>query len=202
VVVGGAPRSEDELHRVAAGLFELGAGELVMFDPAAGRAGSPAWMIRSAGDLAHVRAAAARTLGDDVAYYVVDSHDAHGAPSPDHDRRGVLQLEPGVRKVTLHRRLPGTTAAHYADRFAAHGPIAAIHHANASRYRQSLVVEYDGPPGGAADGMSEHWYASFDDAIDRHFAREDSRAVVAADVAAWLDVATARVGYGRAWRWS
>jgi hypothetical protein len=205
VVAGEGQLTEDQLRRAADGLATFGAGEFVLFDAAAGRGGDLAWLVRSEAEPAtvgRIMGKVARTAGAPLASYRVDGRDAHGAPEPSAGPPGIAEPVPGVRKVTFHRRLPGTTPSQYAVRFAAHGPIAAIHHAHARRYRQSLVLEYEGPSRLAADGISEHWYGSIADAVDRHFARDDSRQVVAADVAGWLDVASALVGYGHAWRWN
>jgi hypothetical protein len=196
VAAGEGRLTEDEMRRMAAAMAAFGAGEFVLFDEA--------WLVRTEAEPATLRrilGKVARAAGPPLAFYRVDGQDAHGSPDPHDGPPGIAEPVPGIRKVTFHRRLPGTTPSQYADRFAAHGPIAAIHHAHARRYRQSLVLDYEGPPHLAAEGISEHWYGSLAEAVDRHFARDDSRQVVAADVAGWLDVASARVGYGQAWRW-
>lgn len=205
IVAGESDLPDDAHARIADALIDEGAGERAVFDRDASSARAFAWFYRSAAPPERVEQLLAQVTGSTgLAIYAVETTDVHGgdhAPPPADDR-GRLHAVPGVRKVTFHRRLPELTPEQYHQRFHEHGAIAKVHHANASRYRQSVVTRYSGPPDRSADGVSEHWYASVDDALEHHFARPDSQRVVSADVAGWLDRSTAVGGYARVWHWS
>jgi hypothetical protein len=111
-----------------------------------------------------------------------------------------LSREPGIRKVTFHRRRLGITQAAYVDGFRSHQVVADVHHSNAARYRQSVVVAVEGGPVSSFDGVSEHWYHRLLEAREEHFSREDSPSIVQADVVKWLDVPSAMPGYAICWR--
>ncbi|MEO8697562.1 MAG: hypothetical protein ABI658_28940 [Acidimicrobiales bacterium] len=205
-IVAGEHELPDDAHaRIAAALVAEGEGERALFDREASAARAVAWLYRSAAPAARVQQLLGRIPGvRGLAIYEVEATDVHGAhhAPPPADERGRLHAVPGIRKVTFHRRLPDVTRDEYLRRFRWHGAIAEVHHSNAGRYRQNEVTNYIGPPERSADGVSEHWYASVDYALEHHFARADSPQVVSDDVAEWLDRSTAVGGYARVWHWS
>jgi hypothetical protein len=186
-------------------LAALGPGERAIFDRRASSASAFAWLYRSTGPAGVIEAIFTEVSDRaNLAFYEVSATDVHGA---DHGvarvgPRGGLQDIPGVRKITFHRRLANVDHETYVRRFREHGAIAKVHHSNAGRYRQNEVTRYSGPPSRSADGVSEHWYRSVDEAVARHFAQPDSEQVVSADVAEWLDRSTAVGGYAVVWQWS
>jgi hypothetical protein len=205
-IAAGVAELPDDAHaRIAGALLIEGTGERAIFDRDASSARAFAWFYRSAAPAERVEQLLTQVPGvTGLAIYAIESTDVHGgdhAPPPGDDR-GRLCAVPGIRKVTFPRRLPDVTPDEYLRRFHEHGAIAKVHHSNASRYRQNVVTRYVGPPDRSADGVSEHWYSSVEDALEHHFARPDSQRVVSADVAGWLDRSTAVGGYARVWHWS
>ena len=147
---------------------------------------------------------ASRLLGDLLAdrwaWYDLDTYEAFDRRPPPPDDSSP-HVEPDVRKVTFHRRLPKLPIADYRRFYRSHQTVAAEHHPNATRYRQNDVVASYGPAAHPFDGISELWYPTIDDVLYRHFGGPASVEVVNADVSRWIDVPEARMHIGRAAVW-
>jgi EthD domain len=205
-IAAGERELPDELHaRITHTLLAEGVGERAVFDREASSARAFAWLYRSAASVERVEELLAQIPGvADLAIYAVDATDVHGLgyAEPPANAPGQEQVAPGVRKIAFTRRRADVTSEYYIRRYHEHGAVAEVHHSNASRYRQNVVTRYIGPPERAADGVSEHWYASVDDALEHHFARPDSQEFVTADIEGWIDPSTAIGGYAHVWHWS
>lgn len=99
-----------------------------------------------------------------------------GVPSP-----GIVHLPTVVRR-------PGLThdamVRHWRD---VHAPLVAVHNPGVARYVQNVVRTPLTPDAPDVDGMAQLHFRSLDDFRERFHASDESRAVVTADVAEFLD---------------
>jgi hypothetical protein len=196
---GGDSVEESPLMKCAALMCTHGAVEIGIFDPSASPRMTFAWFLRCESGVAELtcdteESRAVLSAGDTTRLDVETVGDDVRSPNREvvaSQRRSILQREPGIRKVTFHRRLPAIDRDTYRRHFQQHQSIAAVHHATARRYRQSFVLNHGDDAEGRFDGISEHWYASLPQARKHHFSHPESGSVVNSDVVRWLDVARA-----------
>jgi hypothetical protein len=194
------------LEKCAVGLIGRGPVEIGVFDSSASPRMKLAWFLRyercepDIGGLAEEIKDLTGSM--DVSVLQVQTIGDSRRPARPATVSGLsgLSREPGIRKVTFHKRRLGITQAAYVEGFRSHQVVARVHHSNASRYRQSVVVAVENDPASNFDGISEHWYDSLLEVREKHFSREDSPSVVRADVVKWLDVPSAMPGYATCWR--
>ena len=116
----------------------------------------------------------------------VDEHVAWDHDPDDYDGSPSI----GIKQISFVGKRPDITDEEFAERYREHVPVARIHHVGVRKYQQNIVsrVGRDGPT--IVGGISEFWFRSVDDLIDRYYAFDDSSAVTRADSARFLDPAT------------
>lgn len=85
---------------------------------------------------------------------------------------------PGLKKSTFWQAGPDFGPA-WADRYERHAQIARDHHSSAWQYRQNLLGEHDDP--GRWDAVSELWWPTTDDLVERFYNSPESKAAVRED---------------------
>lgn len=97
--------------------------------------------------------------------------------------------EAGIKRVIFIHRLPTISrdafAAHWSDD---HTPLARKHHPALRRYVQNVVVSRLTDDAPDIDGIAELSFASVDDMRNRMFDSEEGQAIIAADVATFIDL--------------
>jgi uncharacterized protein (TIGR02118 family) len=95
----------------------------------------------------------------------------------------------GVKRVVFVHRLPSIDrhafASHWSER---HAPLARTHHPAMWHYVQNIVVARLTDDTPHVDGIAELSFASVDDMRHRMFDTDEGRAVIAADVARFIDM--------------
>jgi hypothetical protein len=94
-------------------------------------------------------------------------------------------VEPGITRFSFLRRITGIDRQEFARRWDTHVALARRHHPALRRYVQNIVVE----PDSAIDGIVELGFATLDDLEQRMYDSDEGRAVIAADVRTFIDVA-------------
>jgi uncharacterized protein (TIGR02118 family) len=107
----------------------------------------------------------------------------------DYERTWPLgEVTPGVKQVSFLRRLDGLTPPAFADHWVnAHAPLAARHHPTIWRYVQNVVVQRLTPDAPGLDGIAELTFRSFEDWRDRKYDSPEGQAIIAADIARFID---------------
>ncbi|MEO8695294.1 MAG: EthD domain-containing protein [Acidimicrobiales bacterium] len=116
----------------------------------------------------------------------VDEHVAWDHDPDDYD--GAPSI--GIKQISFVGKRPDITDEEFAERYRDHVPVARIHHAGVRKYQQNIVSRVAGDVPSTVGGISEFWFRSVDDLIDRYYAFDDSSAVTRADSARFLDPAT------------
>jgi uncharacterized protein (TIGR02118 family) len=146
------------------------------------------------------RSTVERSLDDDAAVLFAWPNDGDALPSLpagahawEVDERPQWDDAPGVagiKRVIFIHRLPtidrDAFAAHWSDD---HAPLARKHHPTLRRYVQNVVVSRLTDDAPDIDGIAELSFASVDDMRHRMFDSEEGQAVIAADVATFIDLA-------------
>lgn len=96
----------------------------------------------------------------------------------------------GVKQISFVGKRPDITDEEFAAHYRAHVDIARIHHAGVRKYQQNIVARVSRNGTSTVAGISEFWFRSVDDLINRYYAFDDSSAVTRADSANFLDPAT------------
>jgi uncharacterized protein (TIGR02118 family) len=96
---------------------------------------------------------------------------------------------PGITRFSFLSRAAGIDRDEFARRWERHALLAGQHHPALRRYVQNIVVE---PVGDAdsIDGIVELGFDSVEDLEQRRYDSDEGRAVIAADVRTFIDVAT------------
>ena len=116
------------------------------------------------------------------------------APQPVFDR---IRSEPGVptpglKKTTLWRARAELDPATWQARYRAHAEHVPSVHASAWRYCQNLIEEIpDGSDGPLYHAVSELWWPTEEDLLERFYASEEARRWVAEDTQGFIDIPSA-----------
>jgi uncharacterized protein (TIGR02118 family) len=106
----------------------------------------------------------------------------------DYNRTWTGTRTPGMKQVSFISRAPGITrtafATHWRD---VHAKLAAKHHPSIWRYVQNVLIEPLTPDAPSIDGIAELSYRSYEDWRDRKYDSLEGQAIVAADVATFMD---------------
>lgn len=97
---------------------------------------------------------------------------------------------PGVKQLSFVRRPAGLAPDDFATRYRAHADVARQHHAGVARYVQSTVLRCDSSSLPPLDAVSELWFATEDDYVQRYYATPASQAEVRADTERFVDFTT------------
>jgi len=96
----------------------------------------------------------------------------------------------GVKRVIFVHRLPSIDRDEFAEHWSNdHAPLARKHHPALRRYVQNVVVSRLTDDAPDIDGIAELSFASVTDMRERMFDSEEGRAVIAADVDTFIDLA-------------
>ena len=95
---------------------------------------------------------------------------------------------PGVKQISFVGKRSDLTDDEFARHYRAHVDVARIHHSGVWKYAQNIVVRMPGDPS-TTGSISEFWFRSVDDLINRYYTFADSSAITRADSANFLDVA-------------
>ncbi len=147
-------------------------------------AGPPRWHAVVHDRSCSATAADLTPLTSEVRGFAVTEHaawDRIGAA----DDRGAT---PGVKQVSFVKRRDDLTAASFRARYRNHVDVAKVHHAGIDTYVQDDVDELltGGPP---TDGISQLWFTSADDYLDRFYTGPGSAEAVREDTTAFIDFA-------------
>ncbi len=99
------------------------------------------------------------------------------------------QLTPGLKKTTLWRARADLDESSWRARYAAHAKLVPSVHASAWRYCQNVIES--APAGSAYQAISELWWPTEADLIERFYASEEARALVAEDTQGFIDIPSA-----------
>ncbi len=116
----------------------------------------------------------------------VEEHSAWDHDPDDYDGSPSI----GIKQISFVGKRPDLTDEEFAARYREHVPIALVHHAGVRKYQQNIVTRVASDGTSTVGGISEFWFRSVDDLIDRYYAFDDSSAVTRADSARFLDPAT------------
>jgi hypothetical protein len=145
------------------------------------------WQV--AGHLWHEGELAPSLLGD--GFEQADTWRVHEYTAWDHAPEaydGCPSL--GVKQISFVGKRPDLTDEEFVTNYRAHVDVARIHHAGVRKYQQNIVTRNAGEGASIIAGISEFWFRSVDDLINRYYAFENSSAVTRADSANFLDPVT------------
>jgi hypothetical protein len=96
---------------------------------------------------------------------------------------------PGVKFLSLVAKPDDLSLDEFRARYAGHGKVAREHHGGCWRYVQNIVVgPVAEPPGKTIHAVSELWFHSVDDYVERLYTRKpESPAAVAEDTKGFID---------------
>jgi hypothetical protein len=99
------------------------------------------------------------------------------------------QPTPGVKFVSLVAKPPDLPLDEFKERYRNHGAVAREHHGGCWRYVQNIVVgPVTLPPGKIIHAVSELWFHSLEDFVDRLYTRRpESVEAVAEDTKGFID---------------
>ena len=141
------------------------------------------------GHLWHEGDVAPSLLGDgfdEVGTWRVDEHTAWDHAPEAYD--GCPSL--GIKQISFVGKRPDISDEEFITHYRAHVDVARIHHAGVRKYQQNIVTRNASDGASTVAGISEFWFRSVDDLINRYYAFEDSSAVTRADSAKFLDPVT------------
>jgi uncharacterized protein (TIGR02118 family) len=96
----------------------------------------------------------------------------------------------GIKRVIFIHRLPSISWESFASHWSQdHAPLARKHHPALRRYVQNVVVARLTDDAPDIDGIAELSFATVTDMRERMFDSDEGRAVIAADVATFIDLA-------------
>jgi hypothetical protein len=95
---------------------------------------------------------------------------------------------PGVKQISFVAKLASVTPADFEARYCHHREVAAVEHVGTWQYTQNLVtaIGTDDPTLQFA-AVSEMWFRSADDLVDRYYTTPASRAIAYADTRHFID---------------
>ena len=97
---------------------------------------------------------------------------------------------PGVKQISFVGKRPDITDRQFVARYRAHVEIARVHHSGVWKYAQNIVSRRGDDGTSAVGAISEFWFRSVDDLINRYYTFDNSSAVTRADSVTFLDSAT------------
>jgi hypothetical protein len=99
------------------------------------------------------------------------------------------EVTPGVKLLSLVVRPEGQPLDEFRARYRSHVEVAREHHGGCWRYVQNVMTgPVTLPPGRAIDAVSELWFRSLDDFLERFYTRRpESVDAVAADTVGFID---------------
>ena len=100
---------------------------------------------------------------------------------------------PGVKQMSLVARRPDITFDEFVARYRNHVNIAKVHHIGCWQYVQNFLAETSSTrPAPLIDGISELWFRSVDDMIERFYTAPGSPDAVRDDTTGFIDFANTR----------
>jgi hypothetical protein len=100
---------------------------------------------------------------------------------------------PGVKQMSLVARRPDITFDEFVTRYRNHVNIAKLHHIGCWQYVQNFIAEPTSTrPAPLIDGISELWFRSVDDMIERFYTAPGSPDAVREDTTGFIDFANTR----------
>jgi len=100
---------------------------------------------------------------------------------------------PGAKQMSLVARRPDLSFDEFVARYRNHINVAKIHHIGCWQYVQNFVAEPIGTrPAPLIDGISELWFRSIDDMIERFYTAPGSPDAVREDTTGFIDFANTR----------
>jgi hypothetical protein len=96
---------------------------------------------------------------------------------------------PGLKKTTLWRARADLTESGWHARYAGHAELVPRAHASAWRYCQNVIES--APAETTYHAVSELWWPTEADLLERFYASEEARALVAEDTQAFIDIPSA-----------
>jgi hypothetical protein len=96
---------------------------------------------------------------------------------------------PGIKKTTLWRARTDLDAATWQARYHDHASLVPRVHASAVRYCQNLIEE--APTGASYQAVSELWWPTDEALLERFYASEEARRLVAQDTQGFIDIPSA-----------
>ena len=96
---------------------------------------------------------------------------------------------PGLKKTTLWRARADLPESSWRARYAAHAELVPRVHASAWRYCQNVIES--APAESPYHAISELWWPTEADLLERFYASEEARALVAEDTQGFIDIASA-----------
>ena len=100
---------------------------------------------------------------------------------------------PGVKQMSLVARRPDITFDEFVARYRNHINVAKLHHIGCWQYVQNFIAEPTGTrPAPLIDGVSELWFRSVDDMIERFYTAPGSPDAVREDTTGFIDFSNTR----------
>ena len=100
---------------------------------------------------------------------------------------------PGLKQMSLVARRPDITFDEFVARYRNHVNIAKVHHIGCWQYVQNFIAEPTGTrPAPLIDGISELWFRSVDDMIERFYTAPGSPDAVREDTTGFIDFSNTR----------
>jgi hypothetical protein len=96
---------------------------------------------------------------------------------------------PGIKKTTLWRARADLETATWQARYREHASLVPRVHASAWRYCQNVIEE--APAGLSFQAVSELWWPTDEDLLERFYASEEARRLVAEDTRGFIDIPSA-----------
>ena len=95
---------------------------------------------------------------------------------------------PGVKQISFVAKPASVASADFETRYRHHRQVAAVEHVDTWQYVQNLVTRVGtNDPTLQFTAMSEMWFRSADDLVDRYYATPASRAITYADTQHFID---------------
>jgi hypothetical protein len=100
---------------------------------------------------------------------------------------------PGIKQMSLVARRPDITFDEFVTRYRSHVNVAKLHHIGCWQYVQNFIAQPIGTrPAPAIDGISELWFRSVDDMVERFYTAPGSPDAVRDDTSGFIDFANTR----------
>jgi len=113
------------------------------------------------------------------------------SPQPVFDRIGLEpgRPTPGIKKTTLWSARADLDTATWQARYRGHASLVPRVHASAWRYCQNVIEE--APAGFDFQAVSELWWPTDEDLLERFYASQEARRLVAEDTQGFIDIPSA-----------
>jgi hypothetical protein len=100
---------------------------------------------------------------------------------------------PGVKQISLVARRTDLDFGEFVARYRRHADVAKVHHIGCWQYVQNFVAGLASTrPAPAVDGLSELWFRTVDDMVERFYTAPNSPDAVREDTAGFIDFANTR----------